>query len=98
MTADVIDSLTGGIDLDPGFAALQARVTVLEQKLAALETEFGLHDNNGKHWTGAEIDGRAQAIVDTHNSDAPHKSEADINGLIDTKVTEHTNAYTHTPV
>ena len=79
MTAEVIDAMTGGIDLDPGFAALQARVAVLEQKLAALETEFGLHDNNGKHWTGQEIDTRAETVADT-------------------KVTAHTDAYTHTPV
>lgn len=70
LTAEVIDALSVGST--PDLSALQAQVAKLQKDLSDLQTVVALHDNNGMHWTGQQIDDRAQALVDTHTNAYTH--------------------------
>ncbi len=71
--AEAFNESGGGPDYGPDIAALQGQVAALQAEATALRTqldetknELALHENNGKHWTESEIDGRADVKVADH--------------------------------
>lgn len=51
-----------------GTSALERRIVTLEEEVTRLQAELSLHENNGLHWTGQQIDQRAQSLIDTSSN------------------------------
>ncbi len=56
----------GIADLEIQVASLLTITSDLATELDEVKAALALHENNGKHWTQAEIDGRADVKVADH--------------------------------